>query len=90
MASIANLLPIGSVVTLKGGTKKLSIMGILVGNGSVSYDYVAVPSPEGFIDEEHTYLFNHEDIGKVEYLGYMNAEYQLFRGTLAENYKPSK
>lgn len=61
MASIANLLPIGSVVTLKGGTKKLAIMGILVGNKDASYDYIAVPSPEGFIDEEHTYLFNHED-----------------------------
>ena len=90
MASIANLLPVGSVVTLKGGTKRLAIMGILVGNKEVRYDYIAVPSPEGFIDEEHTYLFNHEDIGKVEYLGYINTEYQLFRGTLAKNYKPSK
>lgn len=85
MALIKNLLPIGSVVKVKELDKKLAIMGILVNNAGVKYDYIAVPFPEGYIDAEHMYVFNHQEIETVEYLGYINSEFQIFRGTLAEN-----
>lgn len=85
MASIKNLLPIGSVVKLQDMEKELAVIGILVNNAGVKYDYIAVPSPEGYIDAEHMYVFNHEDIKKVNYLGYMNSEFQLFRRTLAQS-----
>ena len=85
MASVNNLLPIGSVVRAKDLGKKLAIMGILVNNAGVKYDYIAVPFPEGYIDAEHMYVFNHEDIEKIEYLGFINSEFQIFRGALAES-----
>ena len=85
MAQIKNLLPVGSVVKLKGLDKKVSVMGILINNGGTRRDYIAVPFPEGFIDTEHRFVFDHDDIEKVDYLGYINSEFQLFRGTLAEN-----
>lgn len=85
MASIKNLLPVGSVVKVKELEKKLAIMGILVNNAGVKYDYIAVPFPEGYIDAEHMYVFNHEDVEKVEYIGFINSEFQIFRRNLAES-----
>lgn len=84
MASARNLLPIGSVVKMKGTDKRLSIIGILVNNDGQQFDYISVPFPEGYIDAQHMFVFNHVDIEKVDYLGYMDSEFQLFRGTLAD------
>lgn len=84
MTQVENLLPVGSVVLNKGANKKLMIIGILVEIDGVRHDYIAVTYPEGFMDPQHMYAFNHEDIEEVVFLGYMNAEFQLFRGTLAE------
>ncbi len=44
----------------------------------------AVLYPEGYLTEKQIYLFNHDDVVKVEYLGYMNAEYQVFRQDLEQ------
>lgn len=84
MAEVKNLLPVGTVVLNKDAEKKLMIIGILVENNGTRYDYIAVPYPEGFINAETLYAFNHEDIQKVEFIGYMDAEFQLFRGTVAD------
>ena len=85
MISIKNLLPVGSVVKIKDSEKALAIIGILVNNDGIKYDYIAVPSPEGYIDAEHMYVFNHEDVEKVDFLGYMNSEFQIFRRYLVES-----
>lgn len=87
MVPIKNLFPIGSVVKVKDTKKELVIIGILVNNAGIKYDYIGVPFPEGYIDAEHMYVFNHSDIEKTEYLGYINAEFQIFRSTLAESLK---
>ena len=87
MEKIQNLLPVGSVVQLKEATKKLMIAGILMNNNGVKYDYIGVFYPEGYIDANRMFVFNHEDIEKVDYLGYMNTEFQLFRGTLAKEFE---
>ena len=84
MANIKKLLPVGSVIQVKESDKKLTIIGILMNNNGVKYDYIAVLFPEGYLDPQHLYVFNHEDIEKVCFLGYMNSEYQLFRGTLSK------
>ena len=79
-----NLLPAGSVVTLKEASKKIMIIGILVSDpeeGKV-YDYVGVPYPEGFMSMEAMFLFMHEDIAQVEFLGFVNGEYQGFRAMI--------
>lgn len=81
-----NLLPVGSVVSLKEATKKIMIIGIAVNNESSNkvYDYIGVPFPEGYVDSETMFLFMHEDIEKIEFLGFVNAETQGFRAALAK------
>ena len=41
------------------------------GQGS-TYDYGAVLFPEGFSDGDHIYLFNHEDVGSICRVGYID------------------
>lgn len=64
-------MPIGSVVTLKKGTKKLMIIGRFQQNVKTKkiYDYAGCLWPEGYMDKEHSYVFNHEDIDILYYLG---------------------
>lgn len=73
--------PIGTVVMLEGGEKRLMIYGIMPVNDDdrKTYDYIGCLYPEGFIDNEHCYLFNNEDIKKVEFLGFVDVEQQEFR-----------
>ena len=69
-------LPIGSVVLLKNGTKRVMIYGrkqIHIETGK-EWDYLACLYPEGNINEEFMYLFNHDKIDKVYYLGYRDDE----------------
>ncbi|MBQ9644690.1 MAG: DUF4176 domain-containing protein [Lachnospiraceae bacterium] len=71
------LLPIGSVVTTRTGTKQVIIIGRAMqpaGRDGEIYDYGAVLFPEGFSDGNHVYLFNHEDVGSIERVGYINRE----------------
>ena len=74
-----NLLPIGTVVRLKGGKKNLMIVGILqqddFGN---KYDYIACIFPEGYIDEETFFMFNQNDIEEIIFFGCINAEVQIY------------
>lgn len=75
------LLPIGSVVLLKEGIRKLMIIGFKVAKKDavdVLYDYIGVLYPEGFIGEPAHFLFNHEDINDVIFTGYTNPEYREF------------
>lgn len=87
---IKDLLPIGSVVLLKGGTKKLMIIGIKPikeTEPNTIYDYIGVLYPEGFISNEYTFLFNHEDINDVVFRGYNNPERESFINFLQEAYE---
>lgn len=70
---------------LQGANKKLMIIGILIQSEGIPHDYIGVTYPEGFTDTEHMYAFDHTDIDKVEFIGYKDAEFQLFRGTLCES-----
>jgi len=81
-----NLLPIGSVVLLDGGEKRLMVIGVIQVNPAdgKEYDYLACLYPEGFVGPEHTYLFNHDDIQNVDAEGYVNEEHKVFREQLAE------
>ncbi len=76
-AVFEGLLPIGSVVTTRTGTKQVMIIGRGMegaGKEGVIFDYGAVLFPEGFSDGNHIYLFNHEDVGSIERVGYINRE----------------
>lgn len=73
-------LPIGTIVILKNGEKKLMIYGRRqksIENGD-NYDYIACLYPEGNINEEYMYLFNNEDVNNVIYRGYSDIENEAF------------
>lgn len=81
MKDIRSYLPIGSVVVLKNGTKKLMIFGIIQSNmekPDEEYDYIGVPYPEGNMGEEYQYLFYHKDIKEVYFRGFEDIERQEF------------
>ncbi len=79
------LLPIGSVVSLKGATKSVMIIGILQGDEEGNrFDYISCLYPEGYIDQETFFLFNHDDIEQVEFLGCINAEMQVYMERLKQ------
>lgn len=72
-----DLLPIGTVVTLKEGVKSLMIIGIMqTDENEKVYDYISVLYPEGFLNAETFFLFNNEDIVEVKFNGYIDAEYK--------------
>lgn len=82
---INELLPIGSIVLLKGGIRKLMITGIktvVKEEPDTIYDYIGVLYPEGFIGDEGNFLFNNEDINDVIFKGYTNPEREDFMSYL--------
>ncbi|WP_298840336.1 DUF4176 domain-containing protein [Clostridium sp.] len=82
-----DLLPIGSVILLKEGKKRLMIYGIkqFVKEKDQIYDYVGCLYPEGNINPEYNYAFNHEDIETVYFVGLIDNEFEQFRKNLKEN-----
>lgn len=85
MNNVNDFLPIGSVVMLKEGEKRLMVFGILQENledASESYDYIGVPYPEGNMGDDYQYLFNHEDIETVYCRGYEDEERAEFMKNL--------
>lgn len=85
-----NLLPLGSVVLLKDATKSLIIIGVMQRDDEGNeYDYISCVFPEGYVNAETFFLFNHEDIADVAFVGCINSESQsyaqLLRNKEAEN-----
>lgn len=78
-------LPIGSVVMLKEGTKRVMITGFCAvddrqKNGM--WDYIGCLYPEGFLSSKQTCLFNHEQIETVYFMGLIDEEEQEFKEKL--------
>lgn len=76
-------LPVGSVVLLKGGKRKVMIIGIAQscpnGEGkTVEYDYIGVVYPVGFVDRNSVVGFQQEAINDVAFRGYENPEREDF------------
>ncbi len=83
------MLPIGSVVVLKGGSKSLMIFGrkqISAVNNKV-WDYLACFYPEGSIGPEYCFLFNEEDIDEVIFRGYSDESNVKFEKQLMSRMK---
>lgn len=76
-------LPLGTVVMLKGATKRLMITGFcsMAANeeNAVMYDYAGCMYPEGFVSSDQTALFNHDQIEKVYHLGLVDQEEKDFK-----------
>ncbi|BDR59460.1 DUF4176 domain-containing protein [Xylocopilactobacillus apicola] len=75
------LLPIGSIVYLEEGTKKLMIVGrgvVYEEDGEDKFkDYMACLYPEG-IDPKETIFFDQEDIDQLVFKGYSDEEEERF------------
>lgn len=69
-------LPLGTVVLLEGGEKRL----IIVGRKQISietekeFDYAGVLFPEGYQTAKALYLFNQADIQSVFQMGLIDSE----------------
>lgn len=71
-----DLLPIGSVVLLNGGNKRVMICGRIqakTGDDTV-FDYSACYYPEGIINPEEMFFFNRDAIAKVFFVGFQDEE----------------
>lgn len=81
------LLPLGSVVLLKGAERRLMICGRIQTNVATNeiYDYSACPYPEGFISSKELIMFNNESIDKVYFIGFQDTEEFKFRKFVNEN-----
>lgn len=80
-------LPIGSVVLLKGGTKKAMITGFCsIGDDDQNkvYDYSGCIYPEGYLSSDQICLFDHDQIEKIFFIGYEDEEQKDFMNTLQE------
>lgn len=77
-------LPIGSIVLLKNGKKRLMIYGRkqLAPSTGQTFDYAACLYPEGNIEENNCFLFNHDQIERVYFLGLQDKEEDAFEKTL--------
>ena len=71
------ILPLGSVVTLKNGdgTELLIITraSVVVENGEeIYYDYGAVLIPQGMMTPDNVFFFNRENVQKIVFRGFEN------------------
>jgi hypothetical protein len=79
-------LPIGSVVLLEGGNKRIMICGrIQAQAGSdIIYDYSACYYPEGIVDPKSMFFFNRDAIETVYFRGYEDQDELDYRYELEQ------
>ena len=79
-------LPIGSVVLLEGGNKRIMICGrIQAQAGSdIIYDYSACYYPEGIVDPKSMFFFNRDAIETVYFRGYEDQDELDYRHELEQ------
>lgn len=78
-------LPIGTVVMLKGGEKRVMITGfcsIEDKNRDKIWDYSGCIYPEGFLTSNQNCLFDHDQIEKIYHLGLIDEEEKEFKAKL--------
>ena len=71
------ILPIGTIVILKNGWKKIMITGhsqINMETKEEIFDYIGCLYPEGVISSEANILFNNDDIKEIISFGLMDDE----------------
>ena len=73
--------PLGSVVRLKNGTKRIMICGRLQLRESDQkiFDYCACYYPEGIFEPKDLFFFQHKDIDVVYFLGYQDKEEEMIQ-----------
>lgn len=80
-------LPVGTVVLLQNGSKRVMINGFCTMDASKPekiYDYSGVLFPEGSLSSDQTLLFDHNQIVRVDHMGLEDQEEQEFKVKLAQ------
>ena len=76
------LLPMGSMVYLKGGNQKVMILNrgpqVKIEGQMKMFDYSAAPYPMGLSPDKVVY-FNQENVDKVLFEGYFDADEERFQ-----------
>lgn len=87
--SAGEFLPIGSVITLNNGHKRIMICGFLQERQEEHkiFDYCACLYPEGILASDELFLFNNEDIDQIHYIGMQDTEGFQFNDFLQKNKK---
>ena len=68
-------LPIGSIVILRGGAKKLMVVGYYgVNPNGEQVDYMGVTYPEGYLDYREIVGFNQVEVQEILFEGYKDME----------------
>lgn len=86
-------LPVGSVVILKGANTKMMVLGYLKygpENRTDIYDYAGCLFPQGYHSPEKTYVFNHDGIERVYFLGYQDDRQIEFADSMMEQFRHFK
>ncbi len=80
------MLPVGSVVLLKGGEKRVMICGrIQTKSGEDTiFDYSACMFPDGIVDPTKMIFFNRDDIERVFFIGLQDAEELAYAAKIKE------
>lgn len=80
-------LPIGSVILLNGGKKRIMIMGYaqVDEKAKKEYDYIGCMYPEGIVYNVENILFNHNDIANIYCIGFINKEQKEFNKVLEDH-----
>lgn len=80
-------LPVGSVVLLQNGTKRVMINGFCTVDANEPnkvYDYSGVIFPEGSLSSDQVLLFDHAQIVRVDHIGLEDQEEKDFKVRLKE------
>ena len=74
------LLPIGSVVLLKDSTKRVMIVGLKQKQDHEEkiWDYSGCLYPEGILDPDRLFLFDHSQIQTLFFIGFQDGEGMQF------------
>lgn len=78
-------LPLGTVVLLEGGTKRVMITGFATASSDdpdLIYDYAGCMYPQGFVTSNQTVLFDHDQIQKIYHFGLIDPEWVEFQDNL--------
>ena len=83
-------LPIGTVVRLKSGTKRMMIIGFMATvskEDSTIYDYIGCLYPEGFISADNLLLFQHEQVEEIYNEAFEDEDFRKLCLMLLDNNK---
>lgn len=84
---IDKYLPVGTVVLLKEQNKRFMITGFGVKSEEYNnkvFDYSGCLYPEGVLTLKETIVFDHEQIGKIYFMGFIDEEEKAFKVQLNE------